>query len=93
MSGLMLPGTDLPKTQVLLMQMMQQNQAILNLLEVVCRATLGQTADEVGRSTGITFPVVSEEAFKKAIEDAAMATMDAEADDQVTLEEAIAAGD
>lgn len=79
---------ELPKTQVLLVQMLQQNQEVLRqatvtnaLLEGLVRLGMKQSPSDVDYATGLSFPIptkeerkVTDEARAKAADDrAAMA--------------------
>ena len=78
---------QLPPSQLFLAQLIDEQQATNLLLSALCRATLGQTAEEIERTLGVTFPVKSIEdweeeraAAAKSIADEMQAEMDAQAE-------------
>jgi len=98
--------SELPKTQELLLPLLSMTEKLVNLsqmtnvlLEADVRLQLGQTEEDISRTMGLTFPVVSVEDYEAALEARTAAEALAEADraalEEATapLDEAIQAGD
>lgn len=95
---------QMPPTQMFLAQLIQTQQETNLLLATQVRLQLGQTAEDIERTLGVTFPVVSVEdyeaakaAAEKSLADEMAEEMDrAAAEDggelagQVTVDEALA---
>ena len=92
--GRIITPQELPKTQVLLIQLIQQNQQVLSvltaqaqLLEVLARAALGQSEEDIDFATGLSFPTLSDEEKDEVRERRAEAQRQA-AEDRRLMEEA-----
>lgn len=64
MSGLVVPGANpmgpggkMPPTQAFLVQLIEQNKLVITLLETLCRIGLGNTAEDIETTQGISFPI------------------------------------